>query len=168
MRRKPSHFRRPCLECGRPCYFERCDLCAPEFEAARQVYDSSAWKRARKACLERDRYRCTVVEKTLENPRGVRCTVTDTRELDAHHTTKLRELVKKGLDPTDLRHLRTVCKRHHRMLETILDRGLSTRTDAPPHPLRVIQGGKETSPQLRLVSDRQDSGDASEEQGGRL
>ena len=163
--RKRSHFKRPCLDCGRPSYFERCEHCAPDHERTRRanephraVYSTAAWRRAREACLIRDGYRCTVSEMTLENTAGVRCHVYDPsgRSLDAHHTRKLSELVAAGENPTDLRWLRTVCKRHHRLLEGLIDQGLSVRAGLS-QPERNV-----ATPQLRLVSDKRTDGNSTE------
>lgn len=78
-------------------------------EAAAKLYSSDRWKRARRACLERDLNRCTAEE--LD---GARCEETENLHVD--HTVEAWLLLATGRDPCDVDFLQTVCASHHAQL----------------------------------------------------
>ena len=72
--------------------------------AHKPLYNSAAWKHARLAAFERDHYTCRYCGKQTARPTG-------------HHVPPLEELLKRGLDPCDIRYVRTACKACHGKLD---------------------------------------------------
>jgi hypothetical protein len=134
---------KPCverLESGHPCGElspnSRCPTHTRIFEKARVerepwrlLYVDPRWTRTSFKVIQRDGYRCTF-EAT-----GRRCAAE--HPLSAHHETKLRILWERAGRPQkgtegwekfvrraiDVRHLRTLCERHHKLVDNTKDPG---------------------------------------------
>lgn len=131
--------RRLCLDCGKHVQSRsRCTRCEKKRQRLRvkvapwvALYDLPEWSTAKWAVHRRDGYRCTYADKA-----GRRCATTNrTGRIDAHHTTKVRELyaAAKGDWDTFLRlaldrsKIVTLCHRHHQLADRPANPGRPAR-----------------------------------------
>ncbi len=113
--------KRACLTCGRlTTNGSRCTTCTNRNEAQRTrnrqtrepwryTYRTPEWARARRQALARANHQCEV--------QGC----TETRDLDVHHITPLRN----GGHPTNQANLLVLCDNHHKQIEA------ATRKEQP-------------------------------------
>lgn len=99
--------------------------------AAHRIRSSARWKKTVARVLERDGYRCTYGLYEGDDSRGLPlggCRAR--RRLDVHHRTPIED----GGDAFDEENLRTLCNRHHAIVEAVYRQ---SKEDTGGEPLEV-------------------------------